>query len=308
MTDTGIWRGGWALAWLKALRLRFYPLSFLAYWLGAAAWLAVAPGAGLALTDFLLGYLAVFLLEAATVFTNDVFDEETDRRNRQHGPFSGGSRVLQSGAISRTSLLRAAIGALVAAVAVLAWLAARSGQPLTLILLFAGFGVVALGYTVPPLAFCRRGLGEAVVALTHSFAAIYAGWLVQGGGFGDLLPVMLSLPLFLAVFAAMLLAAIPDIAADRAAGKRTLAVRWGARAVSWLAALVCAGAAVLAIALANLGWPAWTGSVYILPVHAGLLAVLLVRRGTRAGRIDAVLWAALTYILWFVAIPLVNLT
>lgn len=298
------------MAWLKALRLRFYPLSFLAYWLGALAWLAVAPGASLRLTDFLLGYLAVFLLEAATVFTNDVFDEETDRRNRLHGPFSGGSRVLQSGAISRKSLLRAAIGALAAAAAVLAWLAARSGQPLPLILLFAGFGVVALGYTVPPLAFCRRGLGEAVVALTHSFAAIYVGWLVQGGGFASLLPVMLSLPLFLAVFAAMLLAAVPDIEADRATGKRTLAVRWGAGAVGWLAAGVGAAAAALAIALAGSGWSAWTGSVYVLPAHALLLAFMTVRFRSKAGqgqRIDTVLWAALTYILWFVAIPLVNL-
>lgn len=43
------------------------------------------------MTPYLLGYLTLFFLEAATVFLNDWFDFDSDRRNRNAGLFTGGS-------------------------------------------------------------------------------------------------------------------------------------------------------------------------------------------------------------------------
>jgi 1,4-dihydroxy-2-naphthoate octaprenyltransferase len=66
-------------AWLAALRLQFYPMTWIAYTVGA---LAASAGRPMAMASYWLGYLVMFLLEAATVFLNDWYDIESDRRNR----------------------------------------------------------------------------------------------------------------------------------------------------------------------------------------------------------------------------------
>lgn len=293
-------------AWLQALRLQFYPMTFLAYWMGA---LAAAPD-GLDTMAFWLGYLMLFLLEAATVFTNDVYDEASDRDNACYGPFSGGSRVLQKGLIARAGLVQGAVVALGGFGMLLAALVATTPQPATIVGFFLCFGVVAIGYTVPPLRLSYRGLGEAVVAATHSFGAVYAGYLLQGAALGGSAPLLLSLPLFFAVLAAIGLAGIPDADADRASGKGTLTVRFGARAVIGLAMVSSGVAAALAVGFGTAGAEPWGLSALLLLPHAALLSVLLARRmgrGVACERIDGLLVAALAYIVWFAALPLAGL-
>jgi 1,4-dihydroxy-2-naphthoate octaprenyltransferase len=295
------------MAWLQALRLQFYPMTFLAYWMGA---LAAAPEGGPDPVAFWLGYLMLFLLEAATVFTNDVFDEASDRANACYGPFSGGSRVLQRGLIARAALVHGAALALGGAALLLAALAATSPQPWTVLVFFLGFGVIALGYTVPPLQFSYRGLGELVVAATHSFGAVYAGHLLQGGAVSSAEPLVLSLPLFLAVLPAIALAGVPDAAADRAVGKGTLVVRFGGGAVLLAGIGACTAAAVLAVAFGLAEAGPWDATALLVVPHATVLVMLLVRRLPRAGaseRIDGLMAVALAYIVWFAALPLLRL-
>ncbi len=110
------------------------------------------------MTPYLLGYLTLFLLEAATVFLNDWFDFDSDRRNRNAGPFTGGSRVLVDGRLDRAAM-RKGIGLAIPGAA------------------GALIALLAMGYTVPPLKFSHRGLGELNVALTHSAGAIMAGYV-----------------------------------------------------------------------------------------------------------------------------------
>ena len=43
---------------------------------------------------FLLGYLIIFLIELATVLTNEYYDYQTDKVNLNAGFFTGGSRVV----------------------------------------------------------------------------------------------------------------------------------------------------------------------------------------------------------------------
>ncbi len=294
--------------WLQALRLQFYPMTFLAYWMGALA--AVPEHVLRDPLAFWLGYALLFLLEAATVFTNDVFDAESDRRNAHYGPFTGGSRVVQSGVLTPRKLLLGAAVALVLAAALLAVLAIRSDRAAFTVGFFLTFAVIALGYTLPPLKFSHRGLGELVVAITHSFGAIYAGLLLQTGDLGDSLPLQLSVPLAIAVLAAIALSGVPDVAADRAAGKRTLTVIFGPRAIRWIAVACVAVSAALASWLWARGEPAWAGAVYVVPVHAVLLIWLLLRWRPPANtpaRIDGLMMASLGYIIWFAAIPLANL-
>lgn len=292
------------LSWVKALRLQFYPMTWMAYTVGA-----LGAGASPDRLRYWLGYGFLFCAEAATVFCNEWFDFESDRRNQHHGPFNGGSRVLVQGDLSFRQM-GAGIGiALMLAVACVGLLgaAAAGGAALAALLLML---VLALGYTVPPLKLSWRGLGELDVGLTHSIGVVLCGYLLQGGGWRDPFPWLVSLPMFLSILPSIMVAGFPDLEADRLAGKRTLATRLGHRG-TLLLAMIPALAAPVAVLLVK-DAPALRGSLDgVLPwaaLHALLLAALLWRgRRKRGGRVDLLLVAALTYILWFVVIPLLRL-
>ena len=299
------------LAWLRALRLQFYPMSFVAYLLGALT--AGGGSAVLASGRFWIGYAALFLLEVATVFSNERFDRESDARNTNAGPFNGGSRVLVDGSLDGSTLLRAGALALLGYLAIAFWLVGASVSPVSTLSWLAVLGVAAVGYTVPPLALSHRGLGELDVAFTHSIGVMMVGHLLHGGALADPLPWLLSLPIGLAVLPAIILSALPDHDADRAARKRTLAVRLGKAGAIRLAMLCTVLAALAAAALpltaaAREAMPA--AIVPLATAHATLLVVALRRRlreGRLDGRIDALMMLALGYGVWFGVLPLVAL-
>ena len=173
--------------------------------------------------------------------------------------------------------------------------------------------MLALGYTVPPARLCYRGLGELDVGLTHSAGAILAGFVFQGGAWSLGLPWLLSLPLFLAVLPGITLSGVPDHDADRAVGKRTLAVRAGIRgAYGNCCPLHRARSRRRARPRAPAGAraPARRHRLRRPAPRPALLLLLLARqarRAPRAERIDGLMVVALTYILWFVAVPLWHL-
>ncbi|MBK4738018.1 NAD(P)H-dependent oxidoreductase [Noviherbaspirillum pedocola] len=291
-------------AWLQALRLQFYPMTWMAYTIGA---LAAAPG-GLARWTYWIGYLYLFFLEAATVFANDVFDYPSDRRNRHYGPFNGGSRVLIARRLSMPALRRGIVLFLVAALAC-AGLLLDAGARGPSVAAMAAMLVLALGYTAPPLRLCWRGLGEIDVGLTHSLGVMLCGYLLQDGAWRDAFPWLASLPLFLAILPSIMLAGFPDLEADRAAGKRTLAVRLGHRGILRLALLptVLAPAAAWLVKDAPALRGCYDGLLPFALAHAALLCALLWRKRP-PGRIDGLLICALTSILWYVAVPLWHLS
>jgi putative NADPH-quinone reductase/1,4-dihydroxy-2-naphthoate octaprenyltransferase len=320
--------GAKLLAWVRALRLQFYPMTWMAYTIGALA--AAAMSGRWDRQSYWLGYACLFFIEAATVFTNEWFDFETDRRNLLYGPFNGGSRVLLEGGLRFSELRTGIVLALIAAAGFSGLLI--DGMPATSAPLgAAALGaatVLGLGYTAPPLRLAWRGLGELTVAFTHSFVVILCGHLLQNGAFTDPFPWLISIPLFIAVLPAIILSGVPDADADRAAGKRTLVVKLGGRRAEWLALSLVPAAALAALLLKGL--PAVRGALdgllpFVLP-HAGLLMYLIYREATRSarrlaqtrahgadpsspvqGRINSLMIAALSYIVWFVLTPLWHL-
>src|SRR6195952_4476500 len=162
-------------AWMAALRLQFHPMAWIAYLIGAlGAWHV---GRAVQTAPFWLGLACLFSLEAAPVFTNDYFDQTSDRINRHYGPFTGGSRILVEGRISPAQMRRGIAMALIAFGILGAVLCLMTPWPTAPFLV--GNAILAIGYTVPPLQLCWRGLGEIDVALTHSFAALLCGSLTQ---------------------------------------------------------------------------------------------------------------------------------
>lgn len=301
-----------AVAWLRILRLQFYPMTWVAYTAGAL--LAAREGTPFSHPVYWAGYLCLFLAEVLTVLGNEWFDQETDRLNLNAGPFNGGSRVLVTGAL-RPGEVRWAMAAvaalLVLALGGLAWaLPPAAGFR---VLPVAALAVLATGYTIPPLKLVYRGLGELDVGFTHSFAAILCGAALQSGHWHDAKAWLLGLPLFLATLAAITLSGIPDRPADRAASKRTLAVWAGSRRAAQAALGCVLAAAVCGVAWLGLGlYGGSSGWWALLAVPHGLFLARAIRahlrRGAPAVRMDALMALALTYLLWFGLIPLVHLS
>lgn len=297
-------------AWLRLLRLQFYPMAWVAYTVGAlAAWRgqgSFSPAA------YGLGYLCVFLIELLTVVGNEWFDRGTDRLNRNAGPFTGGSRVLVRSELPLAQVGRVLAGAALALLLTLAALALLRPMPGPGLALVLAMALLAPAYTVPPLRLVYRGLGEITVGLTHSLAAILAGALLQSAPWSDPLPWLVGLPLFLATLGAITLSGLPDHDADRAVSKRTLAVLLGPRRAAQAAL-----GFVAAAALCGLLWQRWglfggaSGFAAFLAIpHAALLARAILRylrRGAPCERIDGIMALALTYLLWFGLIPLAGL-
>jgi len=299
-------------AWLKGMRLQFYPMTWLAYTAGA---LAAAPADGVFGNSlFWLGYLCLFLMEVATVLINEWVDFQSDRNNRFFSTFTGGSRVLVEGLLSLRELrlgIAVALVAFLAASALLLSLMPASAR-VAVSVLGVVMTILAIGYTAPPLKLSYRGLGELDVSVTHSIGVILCGYVFLGGAWNDALPWLLSLPLLLAIMPSITLSGIPDLEADAAAGKRTLAVRLGQRG----ALIVCliftllAAAAALTGQVMHLAGGAFTGIAYVVIPHAALLSWLLLKRIESAkppGRIDGLMAASLTFVLWFGLFPLFRL-
>ncbi|MCW1912943.1 prenyltransferase [Luteolibacter sp. GHJ8] len=282
-----------ATVWVRALRLPFYPMLWLGYTLGAS--LAVPLQELWKLPAYWWGYAVVFLIEALTVFLNDIHDYESARRNLNHGRFTVGSRVLVEGLLTPADLKRGY--RLGAAAAVIASLMVHhySPAPAGMNVAFLALAVILGGeYTVPPLKFSHRGLGEIVVAFVHSLLIVQCGAAVLGGRFGGSPVVKVALPLLFAVFPSIALSGLPDREADGAAGKAILAVKLGPRPVLALASL----SAFVACSLLFHGsgkWPSWAFGAVTLHASSVIASCLRQWTGTHTRRIDGVMVITLSF-------------
>jgi 1,4-dihydroxy-2-naphthoate polyprenyltransferase len=296
-------------SWLAALRLQFHPMTWLGYGAGAAA---AATLVEFRPAPFWFGLGALFCVEVATILWNEYVDYPSDRRNRNASMFSGGSRVLVEQRLSfsavRAGIIVALTTAGLLAIGVLA--TSSAGTQLPALVAMAAMVVLALGYSAPPLRLSYRGLGEIDVALTMGAGVLLCGFLFQGGDWRAPLPWLLGAAVSLAILPSIVLAGVPDLDADRAAGKRTVAVRVGVRLACALAALATVAAAMAAVALDRAWAPGvYAGSLPLVVLHAVLVLAVMVpvaRQGVPR-RIDLAMAMSLSYVLWFAAVPLLHL-
>jgi 1,4-dihydroxy-2-naphthoate octaprenyltransferase len=172
------------------------------------------------------------------------------------------------------------------------YLAALRGWPVVVAGLLAIASAVA--YTASPWRLGARGLGDLFVFVFFGVVAVVGTDYVQTGA---VRPVALaaSIPVGLLAVAILALNNLRDLETDRAAGKRTLAVRLGARATR-LQYLFCLAAALAAPAAMRVGgllgewfWLPWlvTPLVGLLahPVLAGQGGAALVQPLKRTARV-----------------------
>ncbi len=178
---------------------------------------------GFHLPAALAAFVSALLIQVGTNFSNDYVDflRGADTSDRK-GPL----RVTQAGLVSPRAMKRATVGVFALAFAVGLYLVWRGGWPVLAI----GVAAIALGalYTGGRYALAYTGLADVVVLVFFGPVAVGGTYYVQTlaltpeavvAGLG---PGLLSMAL-------LVVNNLRDVDEDRAAGKKTLIVRWGPR-------------------------------------------------------------------------------
>ena len=233
--------------------------------IGSLIGLATAAADGFAI-DALKALLTVFfalVAHAGVNVVNDYYDalNGSDAANTERQfPFTGGSRFIQNGVLTRRETGIFGYALLFSVIPAGLWLTLHSASALLLIGL-AGL-LVGWAYSAPPFKLMSRGIGE---------LAIVAGWLlvcvgtdyVQRGDFA-VLPLLVGLPFALHVANILFINQFPDRKADAQAGKRTVVVRLGPARARWgyaLIAILAQGGLIAAVALGKLPFAALAGTL-----------------------------------------------
>lgn len=261
---------------LKRYFLATRPPFLLASLMPALIGLATAYASGVKI-DIVMASLTIVgavLVHAGANVLNDYYDalNGTDEQNRERlYPFTGGSRFIQNGVLTRGETAR--FGVLLLAVSMLLGLVLweHSGNGL-LIIGVTGL-LIAWAYSAPPLALNSRGLGELSIAVAFGLLIVMGSDYVQRGSF-DLFPVLAAISYGLLTSSLLYINQFPDRRADEAAGKHHLVVRLGPHRARWgyLFLLVAANGYLLAMVAAEQFTP-WV-----------LLALLAALPGLKATR------------------------
>lgn len=195
--------------------------------------------------------LAALLLQIGANLANDVFDyyRGADTQARL-GPV----RVTQAGLLRPGQVLLGMWVAFGLAALLGLYLFLEAGWPVLLIGLASIAAAVA--YTGGPFPFGYYGLGDLVVFIFFGLVAVCGTYFVQAGRVSSL-ALWSSLPMGFLITAILVVNNLRDIATDRAAGKRTLAVRLGESGTRW-EYLLCLAAAYLApLVMGMVGFSYW---------------------------------------------------
>jgi len=218
------------LKYFLATRPAFLPVTLFAALVGLAS--AAYSGIELSLATSVVTVSFALVAHAGINVLNDYYDDlnGSDRNNEDRlFPFTGGSRFIQNGVLTREAMARFGVSLFFAVIAAGLWLAQRSGAGLLAI----GAAGLAIGwaYSAPPLKLNGRGIGELCVAAGFALIAVGADY-VQRRGF-HLLPLAAASCYALLVANILYINQFPDYRADAAAGKRHWVARLGPQRARW---------------------------------------------------------------------------
>jgi 1,4-dihydroxy-2-naphthoate octaprenyltransferase len=164
------------------------------------------------------------LLQVASNFANDVFDHEKGADTAERvGPV----RATQAGLLTPKQLKLGMLLVLALATVVGAYLVWVGGLPIVAIGVASMLSAVA--YTGGPFPLGYHGLGDAFVFGFFGLVAVAGTAFVQTGAVSEL-SLVAALPVGALATAVLVVNNVRDRVTDTAAGKRTLAVRFGRRA------------------------------------------------------------------------------
>jgi len=236
-----------AYLWWLAIRPKTLPAAAAPVAVGSAA--AAADGVFVFLPAC-AAFLGALLLQVAVNLANDYFDAKHAIDTEQRlGPV----RVTQSGLIPPTQVKRAMILTLFAGALIFCYLTVVGG--VVIFWVAVASVLAALAYSGGPYPLASHGLGELFVFIFFGLVAVCGTYWVQALSLSWLV-VATSVAPGLLISAIMVVNNLRDIATDRQAGKKTLAVRLGRqRTIGLYRAMVLVPYLLMVLlAFASNGW------------------------------------------------------
>ena len=210
---------------IAALRVPFFTAVIVPVILGSV--IAWHHGATFEWGLFFLVLIGAVALQAGANTINDYFDHlsRNDELNKEFvRPFSGGSRLIQTGALSPKGMLTISMAMFLIGIGIGLYFTYLKG----ITIFWIGLIGVACGvlYVAPGINLARRGLGEFSIALAFGLCCVNGAYYVQA----QILSweaVVASLPIALLITSVLWINEFPDFNADKAVGKTHWVVRLG---------------------------------------------------------------------------------
>ena len=262
------------------------PLTQLQIWILAArpktlpaASAGVITGTALALRDghFQLGpalaaLLVALLLQIGSNLANDVYDYERGAdAGERHGPM----RVTQARLLTPGQVKSGMLAIFSLSVLLGLYLYFVAGW--VVILIGAAAIISAIAYTGGPFPLGYYGLGDLFVFIFFGVASVAGTYFVQANSV-NVSAWWMSLPIGWLIVDILVVNNLRDINADRAAGKRTLAVRFGERGTRIQYIVFLLASYLILPVLALSGILPWTSTLTLLSFPLGWRTWLIVRK------------------------------
>ena len=209
--------------WFQAMRAPFFTASLIPVLVGAAL--------SSRLGDFhflrlVFALLVVISCHAGANLINDYYDAEgSDRINASPTPFSGGSRLIQEGRLSRQAYFKGALVVYSVGLITVAILSITYQNSAILVLGSIGI-TLGIIYSATKTFGMGRGWGELAVGIGFGPLATAGSFLLQTNSI-QIEALLAGVPVGFLVMGILILNEFPDFEPDRAVGKRNWIVRAG---------------------------------------------------------------------------------
>lgn len=219
--------------WIKASRLPAQAFIFPGLLLGQG----MAFYNGFTWSWIMFGFLFFYgiSMHLFIVYSNDYADFETDQINKSFTPFTGGSRVLIDGDLSKKQLGIASIVTLFTTILIAIMMSFLQASFWPLLLAFIGV-LLMQAYSFKPIKLSYRGYGEVLQMLGVGLVLPLISYFGQAGNFTSF-PLLLMLILLPSQFAMALGTSLPDEPSDRLSEKNTTVVNLGVTRSKYL--MIC---------------------------------------------------------------------
>lgn len=251
-------------AWIMASRIPTLPAAVVPVLVAsAAAWGRGSFHGGV----FVAAMLGALLIQIGTNFANDLYDF---RKGADTEERLGPVRATAAGLLSERDMARGTVVVFGLATLIGLYLVAVGGW----VILAIGLASIAAGvlYTAGPFPLGYHGLGDVFTFVFFGLVAVVTTYYLHTGAV-DPVAWMASLPVGFLVTAILVVNNLRDIDTDRAAGKRTLAVRIGRQGTKIQYTLLVAGAYVIPILMGRAGM---VGGPYWLPLLSLPMGIRLI--------------------------------
>lgn len=275
-------------AWKEAVRPLSLTASLIPLMLGGAV--AFAATQTFNLTLFILTLLGGVMIQAGTNMINDWKDAERDNDNVEGiRPFTGGSRMIQLGLISRADM--GFFGILLSTVAALIgiYLVYASGWGLIPLIAYGLLAGIYYTSIQGKFSFINMapGLAEFLIATTYGVFMTMGAFYVQTGYF-TMQVFLLSLPVAILITNVLLINQFQDADSDQKTQKKTLVVRVGKeRAKNILILFFVIAYAIIAL-LPVMGYAPYALYFAFLSVPFAIQAIRYVHRNYNKTAVDLI--------------------